>query len=655
MRILSSIAVCLLAAVTAAQIPIPPHAAIYNGFSRGYTFTAQTTFTITGLDLPIDAFQAGDTAAYLVRVNGAVSLWSRGNVGPIAAAIPVVTGDVVDIVGNWSPAVPGNFTGHNSYSAALVLPGYATTIHGVAHNLLRNGWQWDIGDPLWVSTGTTGLFLAPVAGQLGRVIVNTAQTGLFSNFTSNVTTGPSPLAVNFTDTSFSSDPGGVTSWAWDFDGDTIIDSTLPNPSFTYNTCGDYTVSLTTTDAAHPSSTYTRTNYIRTDNVVPSYTFAQIVPGVVQFTDTSVPVPTSWAWDLDGDTIVDSNAQNPVWVYGSVCASAQVTLTVSRLCKGPFTKSQGLVLSPNTHTTLVSGGNGLSAVGSGNTFDIQVTNPQGIHICALTLCPYMATPVIGTAIGCTVWVTDAAGGFLTNHTNAAVWRQVATGTGTFQGGLFSAPVPVAMALSNPIYLPPGTFGVAIHMTTGCGVAYTTLTATTTYPGPDFNVICGNGKGSPFAAAANANRGWNGRIHYSTATNGGLAGYGFFGAGCAGALGIPRAVNSTQPTIGGTLTANLTNLQVGVAVMVVGLSNTVTGGVIPLPLDLGVLGAPGCPLRVSVDFTDTVVGVGTTATWNFAIPASGGLLGFQLFSQAASLDASNAFGFVMSDAYAWMIGL
>ena len=64
----------------------------------------------------------------------------------------------------------------------------------------------------------------------------------------------------------------------------------------------------------------------------------------------------------------------------------------------------------------------------------------------------------------------------------------------------AKLPRLLSLSNPIYLPVGTFGMAVHMTTGSGVAYSNITATTTYPGPDFNITCGNGKGSPFAAAA-----------------------------------------------------------------------------------------------------------------------------------------------------------
>src|SRR5262245_46496054 len=43
----------------------------------------------------------------------------------------------------------------------------------------------------------------------------TPANGLFAAFTASATTGTSPLAVNFTSNSFSSDPGGITSYAWD--------------------------------------------------------------------------------------------------------------------------------------------------------------------------------------------------------------------------------------------------------------------------------------------------------------------------------------------------------------------------------------------------------------------------------------------------------
>ncbi len=88
-----------------------------------------------------------------------------------------------------------------------------------------------------------------------------AGTGLFASFSASPTSGAAALTVNFTDLTFTSDPGGVTSWAWDFQNDGIVDSTVQNPSFTYLVPGTYSVTLTTTDASHPAATLTRSNYI----------------------------------------------------------------------------------------------------------------------------------------------------------------------------------------------------------------------------------------------------------------------------------------------------------------------------------------------------------------------------------------------------------
>lgn len=64
-----------------------------------------------------------------------------------------------------------------------------------------------------------------------------------AGFTSDKTSGSIPLAVQFTDTSTSGDP--ITSRLWDFgDGTT---STQINPTHTYTTAGDYTVTLTSTN------------------------------------------------------------------------------------------------------------------------------------------------------------------------------------------------------------------------------------------------------------------------------------------------------------------------------------------------------------------------------------------------------------------------
>ena len=77
-----------------------------------------------------------------------------------------------------------------------------------------------------------------------------------ADFTGAPTSGNAPLAVGFTDRS----TGSPTTWAWDFDNNGTIDSTQQNPHFTYNTAGNYTVTLTVTNAGGANSK-TLYNYI----------------------------------------------------------------------------------------------------------------------------------------------------------------------------------------------------------------------------------------------------------------------------------------------------------------------------------------------------------------------------------------------------------
>jgi PKD repeat protein len=78
-----------------------------------------------------------------------------------------------------------------------------------------------------------------------------------AGFSTDVTGGTAPLAVQFTDQSTGTAP---MSYAWDFDNNGINDSTVPNPQFIYSTFGTYTVKLTVTNSAGTDSV-TRTNYI----------------------------------------------------------------------------------------------------------------------------------------------------------------------------------------------------------------------------------------------------------------------------------------------------------------------------------------------------------------------------------------------------------
>ena len=109
--------------------------------------------------------------------------------------------------------------------------------------------------------------------------------GLFASFTASPTSGPAALTVNFTDQTFTSDPMGVQTWAWDFQNDGINDAFTATPSFNYVVPGTYSVKLTVTDLTNGSSSYTHNNYI----TVGPYVFdAQTVAGTGSLSIFPVP-------------------------------------------------------------------------------------------------------------------------------------------------------------------------------------------------------------------------------------------------------------------------------------------------------------------------------------------------------------------------------
>ncbi|MDP8202078.1 MAG: PKD domain-containing protein, partial [Candidatus Tenebribacter burtonii] len=145
-----------------------------------------------------------------------------------------------------------------------------------------------------------------------------------ADFEADVTLGEAPLEVQFTDTS----NGNITSWEWDFENDGTIDSNEQNPVFIYNEVGVYTVSLTVSDGIN-EDTEIKEDYV---TVIFDADFEADVtlgeaPLEVQFTDTSNDNITSWEWDFENDGTIDSNEQNPIYIYNEVGVYT-VSLTVS---------------------------------------------------------------------------------------------------------------------------------------------------------------------------------------------------------------------------------------------------------------------------------------------------------------------------------------
>jgi PKD repeat protein len=89
-----------------------------------------------------------------------------------------------------------------------------------------------------------------------------------ANFTADVTSGPAPLSVEFTDSS-----ENATAWSWNFgDGQT---STVQNPIHKYNSPGTYTVSLNVSNADGYNIS-TKSNLITVNSTTPLVTDGLVV-------------------------------------------------------------------------------------------------------------------------------------------------------------------------------------------------------------------------------------------------------------------------------------------------------------------------------------------------------------------------------------------
>ena len=125
---------------------------------------------------------------------------------------------------------------------------------------------------------------------------------------------------------------------------------------------------------------------------------------------------------------------------------------------------------------------------------------------------------------------------------------------------------------------------------------------------------------------------------------------FGTGCAGTVGIPIMTAVTAPSLGDPFNLSINNMPTagGVYIMTLGTSVTIDSQLGVLPIDLGPLGAPGCPILSSVDSTFFQLQTAGTATFTLPVPSLVGLLGQRFTNQAFVSDAANALGFVASNA-------
>ena len=142
--------------------------------------------------------------------------------------------------------------------------------------------------------------------------------------------------VTFTD----STDGYPDTYSWNF-GDGSATSSALNPTHVYTSNGPFSVCLTVTNAGG-SNTFCKTVTISGLAVTPvaAFSWSNTSGGLVNFTDQSTNMPTSWAWTF-GDAQI-SNSQSPNHVYAAN-VTYNVCLTATNAA-GSNTRCQNILVT-----------------------------------------------------------------------------------------------------------------------------------------------------------------------------------------------------------------------------------------------------------------------------------------------------------------------
>ncbi len=215
-------------------------------------------------------------------------------------------------------------------------------------------WVWNFGDgsPLSPFFSPTHTYTTP--GVYSVTLLGTFGTGCSGTFNATVTVQDPPTG-DFTSTiaqdcqipstvGFNSTAGPtVVTYLWEFgDGAT---STAANPTHTYTTYGNFTVSLTLTDASGCSVTITKVNFFVNQLLQVGFIPEPMdgcAPLEVNFTDTTsstTPI-VSWLWSFgDGTT---STAPSPTHTFVTPgCYPISLTVISASGCTATRTVAEGV--------------------------------------------------------------------------------------------------------------------------------------------------------------------------------------------------------------------------------------------------------------------------------------------------------------------------
>lgn len=208
-------------------------------------------------------------------------------------------------------------------------------------------YQWDFeSDGTYDATGKTAqhiystvgvytvtLRVADDEGAFGfaTVVISIQFVSPTADFTFDPATPSTEDVVSFDAADSLDEDGWIQFYAWDFDGDGIIDATGKFVNHKFTTPGQKPVILTVTDNDGATGTTTKSVFVRKNSAPKAdFTFLPKDPTVtdtIQFTDTSkddIGI-AQWRWDFGDETT--SDVQSPSHKYANV-KTYSVKLTVT---------------------------------------------------------------------------------------------------------------------------------------------------------------------------------------------------------------------------------------------------------------------------------------------------------------------------------------
>lgn len=330
-------------------VGLPPLAVQFTDASTGTIYSYAWDFNNDGIidsteKNPLYAYTT--TGTYTVKLTvsgpGGSNSMVRSNYISVNSNAPVAEFSASQTSGNYPLTVTFSDLSVGTVSS------YAWDFNndGVTDSILKNpGWTYLTPGTYSVKLMITGPGGSDSEIKEGYIVVNT--DGPVAAFSVLPSEGIAPLTVQFNDQS----TGSITSWAWDFNNDGVVDSTVQTPPlFTYQTAGVHTAKLTVTGpGGSTSATHTITASGLTADFTADHTSgvaSRNVSFTVQFTDatTGSPVADSWNWNFGNGAT--STVQNPTAQYSGRPQSFTVTLdTGSIIDTASMTKTGYISITP----------------------------------------------------------------------------------------------------------------------------------------------------------------------------------------------------------------------------------------------------------------------------------------------------------------------